>query len=111
MLSVSSQARLQDMPVPRAPAAIDPVPRMLSKGAALPWPNRAPEPRTMPGLSRALRAARRAGRSKGRVFGVAARPAQGQGAPGVVERLRAADLTPRPTGFYLVGKGTSAIAP
>ena len=95
----------------RTPAAIDPVSRMLSKSAALSWPNRAPEPRTMLGLSRAQRVARRTGRSKCRICGVAARPAQGPEALGVMERLRAAVLTLHPIGFYLAGKGTSAIAP
>ena len=41
--------------MPRAAAEIEPVSRMLSKSAALPGPKRAPEPRTMLGLSRAMR--------------------------------------------------------
>jgi hypothetical protein len=42
------------MPIQRAAAEIDSVSRMLSKSAALPAPNRAPESRTMLSLSRAM---------------------------------------------------------
>jgi len=49
-----SPARLEDIPISRAAAEIEPVSRMLSSSLALPGPMRAPDSKTMLTLSRAM---------------------------------------------------------